>query len=169
MRALLLPVLLVGCAQTVRFPPDLWEGDDLDDWGGVWIRDASVRWGCTPDETAWEGALDTEGWASSLSLTLVDGVASERHEMQLLSSDDAGSWDEYRIGPLTAGVPQNEQRPGVSSTFACTDAPAVVAMARDRDRNLADCVWWGGEPGSPPELVFADEVDRIGGCRRAIP
>lgn len=161
-----LTALLAGCAQTVRFPPDLWNWDeDLPPEDGQWI-DSIESW-CDVDNT-WTWRVFLMGVAGGSTLHVFESSQSETHQMRLVETDEQEGWDVYELGPLTSGVEPGEQVPGASSLFDCNAQSGIIGGAvvvEDRLDNVVDCAWWGDQPDRTPDLVQTPEIDAIGGCR----
>lgn len=158
-------LLLAGCVQTVRFPPDLFP----DDWDTGFVDDAirsgvdewTLAFGCfVTSDYQLEGEMQTDGWAGSASVAMVspDGSRSEIHPMWRTQSDPAGRWDVYQLGPLTHASP--EVMPGSTTTFDCYADVSNLSWAvwtTDRSGDPADCVVWGTNPAAVLEALLAED------------
>tara|TARA_B100001989_G_scaffold159823_1_gene114521 strand:- start:345 stop:854 length:510 start_codon:yes stop_codon:yes gene_type:complete len=158
---LLSSLMLGGCVQTIRFPPDMWPDDR--DFGRA-DRD-TIDIGCHGETPHWSGSVEVLSWDDIVVLELTRDDWTELHPMPQSTSADRGA--EYRLGPLEGGVPEEEQNEGVSSAFDCQlDASELLYVLRVRSAvgTLTDCVWWGALPPIDHAIYVDDEIDGIGGC-----
>lgn len=132
-------------------------------------RVLSIGIGCSDE--GWQGAVEFDGWTADASLILYDTqtIVYEEHPLPLVGTDPEGGWDRRAIGPLIAGVPEEEQQAGVSTRFGCEDEPALTffVLAWDDSGAVTDCGMWGADTDGGAAWVAAHvrEVAEIGGCR----
>lgn len=172
-----LMLMLTGCVQTVRFPPDLWRWDS----GGRRIDTAveidpvlvqTIDYGCEADQASWLFNATTDGWIGSAVLGIYESghpsAWEEEHDMEIVDSAPNGSWDLLETGPLTHAMEPEMWEPNVSTVLSCTDTtvdPSFSIRVWDHLGNLSDCVTWGAEPELIAVRFSTDpEVSMIGGC-----
>ena len=184
-------LLLPGCINTIRFPPDLWNFETADtgrDTGSttptpvtpteptVATQLEQVGGGCDPTGDAWTWNFRANAWTLGGRMDvfrLADG-AEEGHPLTLVAADPEGAWDELRVGPLPDGTPAPDQVSGVNSRFDCdADVASLTMVVRLRDLTdaLSDCVVWGADPTTAVARIRADDPDvtALGGCRLLTP
>lgn len=185
----MLLLLLTGCINTVRFPPDLWvwdsawdtglrnpRGDDDDDDTTGSTEDEpvgveTVHGGCDAEDTAWTWTVRTNGWVGfgTLDIFRTSDEQAEAHTLFVVASDPGGGWDELQAGPLLDGVDPATQAANADSRFDCEldeTTLSYVVRVRDGDGVLIDCVVWGADPqGATARIRNLDpDVLALGGC-----
>lgn len=160
----MIALLLLGCTQTVRFPPNLWvwetglwdTGVDPVAPGGRGALDpATLESGCVADGGALHASVRTLGWAGSATLELLTPTRDETHPMWLVDSDPDGAWDAWRVGPMPTGVDPLDQQPATTTALACDAALAWVLWTTDRLGAPVDCLAWGADVDAAVERVRA--------------
>ena len=181
-------LLLSGCINTIRFPPDLWTWETADTGQG---RDSgattqthttppepaateieNLDGGCDPAGEAWTWSFVANAWTlgGTLDLFRLSDDQQEQHALVLVSADPGGDWDQLQVGPLPDATPLPEQQSGINSRFDCDADEAtlsIVVRLRDLSDTLSDCVVWGADPNGAVARIRAidPEVTTLGGCR----
>ena len=178
-------VMLSGCINTVRFPPDLW--GETTWW---WTADTGFRTnvvapsnglqvqrvfgGCDNGESSLSYTVVTNGWADSAILTAMRQTDQriEDHQMQLTDVDPGGAWDRWELGPLLPVPDPLLYEAGQNTGLNCVEDPDLafsVRLIADAGRTR-DCVMWGDELDPVLALdahIRANDafVFDAGGCR----
>lgn len=102
---------------------------------------------CDPDAGRWVLTIETDAWASAaITHWTTDAVYVERHRANSVSAAPDGSRDELLLD-LGIVPDWRAATPNISTAFACTSDPDVVAYALDLDNVPTDCRAWGPHPG----------------------
>ena len=147
---------LSGCVtNTVRFPPDLWNGTWVD---GGWA-DTGSQWTDRPQETGQPGptptgpatiaqitrvvgacdagndAVDftavTDAWSTQARLSIFRAAdqRQETHPMELVDLDPGGGWDRWQI-VLADGAEPAGWEPAVTTGFDCDEIEQLTWAIR---------------------------------------
>ncbi|TNE92119.1 MAG: hypothetical protein EP330_02905 [Deltaproteobacteria bacterium] len=158
-----LALTLAGLVACTGLP----DADSGDTWGDTAVADfqgpwqiAEVQWQCEPGSNTWTYYARTDGWATSMSLDIVetgDGNWSENPSMvwdeyhdfdDNLAYAEDGSWDEWQI--VLRGVSSmGSQVSGETTLFTCgyhsNDSLSWKATMYG-DNSALDCAVWGHRP-----------------------
>ncbi len=188
-------LIIAGCINTIRFPPDLnvwtWESADTGWWGEdrttdptrpnnndpAFVRIERVFGGCDQvDEPGLSYQIITNAWTGGAVLDILRSTDSRResHELRLIDLDPAGTWEWLAVGPLATNTPEGEFQPEVNTVFDCEADDGLLAFAirlRNPSGETEHCVTWGDGPGVPIvglDTLLRAEDERLvalGGCQ----
>ncbi|MCO4746954.1 MAG: hypothetical protein KC912_19305 [Proteobacteria bacterium] len=153
-------IALVGCTGLETDTGDSWGDTASAAYAGPWQL-SQLDWSCEPNSGTWTYYALTDGWASTITLDIVEtgdgswttdpsAVWDEYHVFdQNLAYAEDGSWDEWQVSLRSASSFAN-QVSSESTLFQCgyhaADSLSWKATMYDDDNQTLDCGVWGHRP-----------------------
>ncbi len=181
-------LLIIGCVNTIRFPPDLnvweWETADTGWWNTQgtqgttdptgptgsprFVRIERVFGGCNLGEPGLIYEVITNRWTGGAVFDVLRSSDDHResHPLRVVDLDPEEGWEWLAVGPLEGPVPPEAFEPEINTVVDCEAEDEQLAFAV-RLRNAAgeteDCVLWSNGPEGLVEelevrLVLEDEA-----------